>query len=98
LRAFLCCESFVAGTPAQLTTRHARCDPTYCGRVQRAPNGSIWLGDQGFIEDPILNTGSLQTRGVDAEINARVDVGPAGSLGLIGCAPAGRPRSIWTSR
>jgi hypothetical protein len=38
-------------------------DPTYCNRVHRAGNGSIWLGDSGFVEDPILNTGSLQIKG-----------------------------------
>jgi outer membrane receptor protein involved in Fe transport len=57
-------------------------DPTYCDRVNRAGNGSIWLGDSGFVEDPILNTGSLQIKGIDAEANYRFEVGNAGSLGL----------------
>jgi iron complex outermembrane recepter protein len=57
-------------------------DPTYCGMVNRAANGSLWLGDQGFVEDPTLNTGSLQTKGFDAEVNYRFDIGRAGSLGL----------------
>lgn len=43
-------------------------DPTFCGRVNRSGNGSLWLGDQGFIQDPILNSGSLQSTGVDAEV------------------------------
>ncbi len=57
-------------------------DPTYCGRVNRSGNGSIWLGDSGFVEDPILNTGSLQITGIDAEANYRFEVGKVGSLGL----------------
>ncbi len=57
-------------------------DPTYCDRVQRAGNGSIWLGDSGFVEDPILNTGSLQIKGIDAEANYRFEIGKVGSLGL----------------
>ena len=57
-------------------------DPTYCDRVHRAGNGSIWLGDSGFVEDPILNTGSLQIKGIDAEANYRFEMGNAGSLGL----------------
>ena len=57
-------------------------DPTYCDRVNRAGNGSIWLGDTGFVDDPILNTGSLQIKGVDAEVNYRFDMGSVGSLGL----------------
>ena len=57
-------------------------DPTYCERVHRSGNGSIWLGDSGFVDDPILNTGSLQISGIDAEANYRFDVGSAGSLSL----------------
>jgi len=57
-------------------------DPNYCDRVNRAGNGSIWLGDSGYVEDPILNTGSLQIKGLDAEANYRFDIGRAGSLGL----------------
>lgn len=57
-------------------------DPEYCDRIQRAGNGSLWLGDSGFVEDPILNTGSLQSKGVDAEANYRFDMGNVGSLGL----------------
>jgi outer membrane receptor protein involved in Fe transport len=57
-------------------------DPTFCNRVHRAGNGSIWLGDQGFVDDPILNTGSLQSTGIDTEVNYRFDMGNLGSLGL----------------
>jgi iron complex outermembrane receptor protein len=57
-------------------------DPTYCGMVHRSGNGSIWLGDSGFVDDPILNTGSLQIKGIDAEANYRFEVGSAGTLGL----------------
>jgi len=60
----------------------ATADPTYCDRVHRAANGSIWLGDTGFVDDPILNTGSLQIKGIDAEANYRFEMGGAGSLGL----------------
>jgi iron complex outermembrane recepter protein len=57
-------------------------DPTFCNRVHRAGNGSLWLGDQGFVDDPILNTGSLQSRGIDTEVNYRFDMGNLGSLGM----------------
>jgi len=57
-------------------------DPGYCGRVHRSGNGSIWLGDSGFVDDPILNTGSLQISGIDAEANYRFEMGNVGSLGL----------------
>ena len=57
-------------------------DPTFCGRVHRSGNGSLWLGDTGFIDDPTLNTGSLQTRGIDTEVNYRFEMGKIGSMGL----------------
>ena len=57
-------------------------DSTFCDRVHRAANGSIWLGNTGFIDDPILNTGSLQTKGVDAEVDYRFQMGRVGSLGV----------------
>jgi iron complex outermembrane recepter protein len=57
-------------------------DPTCCERIHRAGNGSIWLGDSGFVDDPILNTGSLQIKGIDAEANYRFEMGSVGSLGL----------------
>jgi iron complex outermembrane recepter protein len=56
-------------------------DPTYCGLVNRAANGSLWLGDRGFIRDATVNTGSLRTKGIDAEANYRFEIG-AGSLGF----------------
>jgi iron complex outermembrane receptor protein len=55
----------------------------FCSAVSRVPlNGSLWLGSTGFINDPIINTGSLQTKGIDAEANYRFDVGGAGQLAV----------------
>lgn len=51
-------------------------DPTYCGLVNRAPgSGSLWLGTTGYVTDMNVNTGSLQTKGIDLEANYRVSVG-----------------------
>ncbi|MBM0103525.1 TonB-dependent receptor [Steroidobacter sp. S1-65] len=61
-------------------------DPEFCNRINRiqAPgtegNGSLWLGDSAFVEDPILNTGSLSTKGVDLEMNYRLEAGGAGAI------------------
>jgi outer membrane receptor protein involved in Fe transport len=57
-------------------------DPTFCPLVNRSATGSLWLGDTGFIIDPIVNTGSLQTKGIDIEANYRQEVGNFGSLGF----------------
>jgi outer membrane receptor protein involved in Fe transport len=55
----------------------------FCDAINRVElNGSLWLGSTAYIEDPIINTGSLQTKGIDAEANYRFDMGNAGSLGL----------------
>jgi outer membrane receptor protein involved in Fe transport len=54
----------------------------FCDLVHRAPgSASLWLGNQGFIDDPIINTGSLQIKGVDTEINYSLDLG--GSAGRL---------------
>jgi outer membrane receptor protein involved in Fe transport len=61
-------------------------DPEFCGRINRiqAPgtegDGSLWLGDSAFVEDPILNTGSLSTKGVDLEMNYRLEAGGIGAI------------------
>ena len=62
-------------------------DPTYCTNIHRGTGtgtagGSLWLGDQSYVADPILNTGSLQTKGIDASANYRIEMGASGSLGL----------------
>jgi outer membrane receptor protein involved in Fe transport len=56
---------------------------SFCSAIHRGPtNGSLWLGDTVYVADPIINTGSLQTKGIDAEANYRFDIGGAGSLAL----------------
>jgi outer membrane receptor protein involved in Fe transport len=58
-----------------LTTGEAQ----FCDLIHRLPtNGSIWLGSAGFIEDPIINTGSLETTGMDLEANYRLALGETG--------------------
>jgi len=52
----------------------------FCDQIHRDANGSLWLGDGGFVEDPIRNTGSVQIKGVDLEANYRLDIGRMGGL------------------
>jgi len=55
----------------------------FCGAVHRVPlNGSIWLGSTGFVDDPVINMGSLQTKGIDVDANYRFDVGNLGELAM----------------
>ncbi|HZF25230.1 MAG TPA: TonB-dependent receptor [Steroidobacteraceae bacterium] len=51
-------------------------DQAFCSQVHRAPgSGTLWLTTGGFIDDPIINTGSLQVKGIDTEINYALDMG-----------------------
>src|SRR6202035_279445 len=40
-------------------------NPIFCNLVHRDANGSLFLTNQGFVQDTTLNTGSLKTSGVD---------------------------------
>ena len=37
----------------------------FCGQFHRSPTGSLYLGNQGYVEDTLLNSGYLQTKGID---------------------------------
>ena len=52
-------------------------DHAVCALVHRAPgSGTLWLTHRiGFIDDPIINTGSLQVKGIDTEVNYGFDMG-----------------------
>ncbi len=49
-------------------------DPFYCALIRRSPGtGSLFLGNNGFVIDTNLNTGSLEVTGIDVEANYRFD-------------------------
>lgn len=60
-------------------------DDFFCGLVQRDSSGSLWQGEQGFFRRFNVNTGSLETSGIDVNVNyvAYLDalgLGDSGSL------------------
>lgn len=55
--------------------------PEFCSLVQRAPNGSLWIGTAGFVINTQQNIGGLRTDGIDANMTYRFPVGP-GSLSV----------------
>ena len=57
-------------------------DPTFCERIHRDANGSLWLSPEGFIDTRLFNIGSLELQGVDIGINYRRDLGRFGSANL----------------
>ena len=60
-------------------------NPAVCSRITRAPNGSLWLGQAGFVELTNDNLGDRDFQGIDVAATGRFDVG-AGSItiGLTG--------------
>ena len=82
-------ESFIAGIGANLilTSCINSGNPTFCNLVHRDANGSLFLSNQGFVQDTTLNTGSLKTTGVDVNASYRSDLSALG-LGDYGSVSA----------
>jgi outer membrane receptor protein involved in Fe transport len=54
-------------------------DPKFCDRVHRDSSGSLWLTPQGFVDNRLMNIGSLRTRGIDIGVNYARNLGRIGS-------------------
>lgn len=54
--------------------------PVYCNAIHRDAQGSLWRSNAGFTSDPLTNTGSLATRGVDIKVDYAYDMGQFGKL------------------
>jgi iron complex outermembrane receptor protein len=58
----------------------------YCSTVHRVPetgspaDGSLWIGNAGYIDDPILNLGGQWTSGLDLTLTYRLDLAAFGKL------------------
>ncbi len=61
-------------------------DDFFCGLIQRDSFGSLWQGEQGFFRRFNVNTGSLETRGVDLTVNYRLNLDGIGAGDLGGLA------------
>ncbi len=55
-------------------------DPAACGRINRGPTGSLWVGE-GFVENLAINIGGLKTSGVDINSGYSVDLEDWGVTG-----------------
>ncbi len=54
-------------------------DPYFCSLIQRSPeSGSLWQGENGFFRRFNVNTGSLQTKGVDVAVDYRMNLNDLG--------------------
>jgi iron complex outermembrane receptor protein len=74
-------DSFISriGATLELTNCVNTGNPVFCNLVHRDANGSLFLSNQGYVQDTTLNTGSLKTTGEDLNVNYHTDLA---SLGL----------------
>lgn len=78
-------EDYISGIGADTIVKSCvdTLDPYFCGLVKRDPtNGSIWISQNGYVVNTKLNTGSLQTRGVDVAANYRFNLDDVGLAGM----------------
>jgi outer membrane receptor protein involved in Fe transport len=55
-------------------------DPYYCGLFHRDPSNGVLFGTNGYVVGTTLNTGYLQTSGLDVTANYWVDLNKFGKL------------------
>jgi iron complex outermembrane receptor protein len=73
-------DQFISGIGATLilTNCLASGNPIYCNLVHRSTQpasfGSLYLSNDGFVQDTTLNTGSLKTTGIDINAAYRTDL------------------------
>lgn len=53
-------------------------DAFFCSQIQRSPAGSLWQGEAGYFRRFNVNTGSLQTKGVDLAVDYRMNLNDLG--------------------
>ena len=68
------------GAENSLNACYINNDPAACARINRNPNGQLWVGT-GFVEDLNINIGSLSTKGYDVNMSyTGLEMGRFGSL------------------
>lgn len=68
------------GFALQLTECLQTGSPQFCSNVHRDAAGTLWASTEGYINDPTLNLGALQSRGVDVTANYKLDLNAMGKL------------------
>ena len=53
-------------------------DPIFCSRIQRDPDGSLWLGN-GRVDNRLTNLGGYRIRGIDGGADYFIPLGRLGS-------------------
>lgn len=56
-------------------------DPFFCSLIQRNPvNGTLWVGNNAFVVATNVNTGSVETTGIDVVADYSLDFGGIGGF------------------
>lgn len=55
-------------------------DPATCGKIHRDSTGSLDGGPDGFVNDTLVNIGSIKTKGADLDSAYKLNLGAAGKL------------------
>lgn len=54
-------------------------DPTFCGKVHRDAEGSLWLSPEGYVDDRNANIAAFETSGIDVGASYTHSLGSLGS-------------------
>jgi iron complex outermembrane recepter protein len=61
-------------------------DPFFCSKIKRSTAagavGSLWLNEDGYVNDSTTNTGSVKTSGIDVAMNYKLDIGDSANVGF----------------
>jgi outer membrane receptor protein involved in Fe transport len=71
-------SDFIGGVGADLAITNCVQNGTFCNLIHRDSAGSLWITPQGYIVDTNLNTGSVQTKGIDFSLNYRFNLDDVG--------------------
>lgn len=75
-------EDFIGSVPEEQALNQCltTADEFFCGLINRGSNGELWASEDAFVIATKLNTGSLETSGIDVSANYAFDIGSYGSL------------------
>jgi iron complex outermembrane recepter protein len=68
------------GFALQLNNCLSTDNPVFCGDVHRDSFGTLWASPEGYVNDPTLNLGALQARGVDGTAAYKLDLNSFGRI------------------
>ena len=92
-------SDYIGGVGADLAITNCVQNGTFCNLVHRDAAGSLWITPQGYIVDTNLNTGSVQTKGLDFNLNYRFNLDDIGlkNMGRVAIAGVGTYLDSYTT-